>query len=206
MRTVTSASGSIVIDSYPLSLSATSDQIRAIRAAGVDAVAGYLGVMSKTTVQAVLAAGMGFLPVTLAGEYEDGAQDELSQLKDLGLVGHGLTVFMDMEGLKAYKTAPAQLIAKLDAWADAILRAGYTPGLYVGNPQPLTSEELWKLKVQRYWKGQGRCVDRNNDLAEPACGWCLVQAWPSVKRAGALVDINMVTNDYKGRTPAWAAQ
>lgn len=195
------ATGSRVVDSLPFSSGGTPQLAAAIKATGVEAFAGYLGVITPDRLAAVLVAGMGFIPVTLGGAYNNGFQDELGQLKLLGIPS-GATVFLDMEGLAAFKTDPSVLIDKVNAWADGIVAAGYLAGLYCGVPQPLTSDELWKLRVTRYWKGQGSLRDRNNNLAEPTgCGFCMTQMFPSVLRAGILVDCSMVGQDFKGRTP-----
>lgn len=201
-RVVTLKVGSVVVDSLPFSQSGTIGQAMALRADGVDCLVGYLGVISKARLGIVLASGMGFSPVTLAGEYEDGPNDELAQLAELG-VTKGTTAWLDLEGLKAWKSDPGLLISKIQNWADAIVSAGYIAGLYAGVPQPLTSDELWKLRnITRYWKGQGRQVDRFGNLAEPAgCGWCKYQMYPSHHLGGVWVDSNMVGADYKGRTP-----
>lgn len=194
--------GQVVVDSLPFSQGGTLQQAEALKKTGVDAIAVYLGVATPARVAAVMTAGLGVLAVTLAGEYNDGSQDELGQLTLMGLP-KGATVFLDLEGLAAFKTDPAQLIAKVETWAAPVVAAGYVAGLYAGVPQPLTSEELYALNgITRYWKGQGSQRDRNNNLAEPkGCGWCLTQMWPSYVRAGVLVDANMVGQDYKGRTP-----
>src|SRR6187401_926292 len=110
---------------------------------GAHALAGYLGIINKARLTHVLNAGMRYVPVCLAGEFNDGAADEIAQLKNLG-IPQGVTVYADMEGLRAFGTPPLEMIAKLDTWSSDILAAGWLPGLYVGSPQPLTSEELWK--------------------------------------------------------------
>ncbi len=203
MKAAQSKVGQVVVDSLPFSQSGTAAQAIALKASGVDAVAGYLGVISADRLKSILAAGLAFLPVTLAGEYNDGPNDEIGQLKALGIPA-GVTVFLDLEGLSSFKADPAGLIVKIDAWASAVSAAGYVPGLYVGVPQPLTSEELWKLKVSRYWRGQGSVRDRNNVLAEPSgCGWCVTQMYPSHTRGDTWVDSNMIGHDYRGRTPSW---
>lgn len=206
MRSEKAHVGAVVVDSLPFSMGGTPAQAAALKARGVAALVGYLGVITPARVAMVLDAGMAFIPVTLAGEYEDGPNDELAQLKALGIPS-GATVFLDLEGLKAFKSDPVQLAAKIDAWAMAILAAGYIPGLYVGVPQPFTSQELWSLKVQRYWRGQGSVRDRKNDLAEPSgCGWCMTQMFPSVTWGNVLVDANMVGQDYRGRVPTWCVK
>lgn len=193
--------GSVVVDSLPFSQSGTASEAEMLASNRVAALAGYLGIINKERVDHLLKAGIGFLPVTLAGEYGDGPKDELGQLMALG-VPMGTTVFLDLEGMKAFKAVHINLIAEIRQWADAINRAGYVAGLYVGVPQPLTSDELWDLPVTRYWRGQGSVRDRFNKLAEPTgCGWCMTQMYPSFFMGKTWVDANMVGFDYKGRTP-----
>jgi len=205
MRTESAFVGAVVVDSLPFSQSGTAAQALALRQAGAHALAGYLGAMNPARLSFILAAGMAYVPVTFAGEYEDGPNDEIGQLKALGIPS-GTSVFLDLEGMKAFKTDPAALIAKINAWADGVSAAGFVPSLYVGVPQPLTSEELWKLRVRGYWRGQGSIRDRSNALAEPGgCGWMMTQMFPSrnLGTPPTWVDCNMIGADYKGRTPAW---
>lgn len=200
--------GALVVDSLPFSLGGLPDQAKALRALGVRCLVGYLGAMNCARLQSVLHAGMAFMPVTFAGEYNDGANDEIAQLKALG-IPPGASVWLDLEGMTAFKSDPVALAAKINAWADAIKAAGYMPCLYVGVPQPFTSSELYALRVVRYWHGQGSVRDRHGNLAEPfrswsQCrGWNMIQAAPSVTWAGVLVDANLVLGDYKGDVPSW---
>ncbi len=202
MKVAPARVGCTLVDSLPFSQGGTETQARALRASGVDGLVGYLGCMSASRLAHVLDAGLAYIPVTLAGEYNDGPADELGQLAALG-IPRGATVFLDMEGMAAFKADPPTLIAKVNAWADGIAAAGFIPGLYVGVPQPLTSEELYALRVSRYWRGQGSIRDRHSALAEPTCGWCMTQAYPSVTWGGVLVDVNMVSQDYRARVPSW---
>lgn len=197
--------GAVVIDSLQFSQSGTQAQATALRASGVDAVAVYLGAINSARVGFLHNVGLGVIPVTFGGEYNDGSSDEIAQLKALGMP-IGIHVFLDMEGLAAFHADPRVIIQKVKDWAVPLKAAGWIPALYAGVPQPLTSDELWHLPVEAYWKGQGRQVDRNGALAEPTgCGWCMTQMFPSVQRGGVLVDCNMVGSDFKGRTPIWAA-
>lgn len=207
MKAVDSKGGDMVVDSLPLSQSGTDAQVQALKAAGVKGVAVYLGVAKASLVASIVAAGMGVFPVTLAGEYKDGPQDEVANLTALGLP-KGIHVFLDMEGLEAFHTDPAKLISMVNSWADGVRAAGYKPALYVGVPQPLTSSELYALRVELYWRGQGRVTDRNNALAEPwGCGWAVFQSYPSrnLGTPASWVDVDMVNQDYKGRVLTWAA-
>lgn len=193
--------GSVVVDSLQFSNTGTQEQADALSRRGVACMVGYLGAMNSDRLARVLCYGKGFMPVTFGGEYEDGARDELAQLKALG-IPPGVTVWLDLEGMKAWKDDPAKLIAKLNAWAEPIAAAGYVAGLYCGVPQPLTSKELGDLpRFTRYWAGQGRQVDRFGNLSEPTPGYCMRQFFPSVTWGGVLVDANMVGQDYRGRLP-----
>jgi hypothetical protein len=176
-------------------------QAIAIKQAGFDFCVRYLGSATAGEVQAILDAGLGFMPVTFA-EHFDGPGAVLA-CKKLGIPS-GVTVWLDVEGKEAWAADPAGLGAKIDAWAAAMVAAGYMPGLYVGAPQPFTSAELYVRGVTRYWHGQGRCVDRTGELAEPKCGWCMTQMWPSTEVGGVPVDVNIVGEDYFSRLPAWA--
>ena len=197
--------GAVVVDSLPYSQGGTDAQAIGLKAAGVAAMAGYLGVVSAARLAGILAAGLAFIPVTLAGEYNDGPNDEIAQLHALG-IPLGASVFLDLEGLSAFKSDPVALAAKVNAWADAIAAAGFVPCLYVGVPQPFTSAELYALRVRGYWRGQGSIRDRMNVLAEPtSAGWMMTQVYPS-RNAGnpaTWVDFNMIGQDYKGRVPQW---
>ena len=204
MKVVDVPVGSVVCDSLPFSLAPTRSAANGLSNNGVKAIAIYTGSVG-TAVQLALEEELGVIPVTRAGAYDNGASDELKWLQDNGLP-KGANVFLDLEGKVTFQQHGDGKLTKLVTdWAVAIAAAGYIPGLYVGVPQPFTSDELWKLPVQRYWRGQGSVRDRNNSLAEPTgCGWCMTQMYPSVMRAGVLVDCNMVGQDYKGRVPNMA--
>ncbi len=200
VKIISAPIGRIVVDSLPFSQSGTPGQAVALKADGVFGVAGYLGVISYQRVLSILDAEMGFWAVTTAGQYDGGMT--VKQMQGLSMP-RGATAFLDVEGLAAFHADIPGLTAKINAWGRAVKAAGFIPGLYVGVPQPFTSDELWKLYVQVYWKGQGSVRDRNNALAEPTkCGFSVSQMYPSVVRASSvLVDVNIVGQDYLGRTP-----
>ncbi len=205
MKTQLATVGARGVDSLPYSQGGTAAQAKAMRAAGVEFFVGYLGCITKARVQFLLDEGIAFMPVTFAGEYFDGAADELAQLTALGLP-RGCTVWLDLEGMKSYQTPAQELIAKINAWADAVAAAGFEPGLYVGSPQPLTADELYRLRVVRYWKAPSRVIDRNGQTSDgPSCGFCMYQAWPSVvwRGTGVFVDVNFIQQDFRERLPSW---
>lgn len=218
MRSEQAFVGARVVDSLPFSLGGTAAQARALRASGIDGLVGYLGHMTSARLADVLAAGLTYMPVTIAGEYEDGAADEIAQLRALG-VPAGVTVWLDLEGTPTLRQDPAALARKVDSWAVDVAGAGYQPGLYLGVPQPLTSDELWRLRVVRYWQGMGSIRDRHGALAEPTgCGWCMRQLWHGGRDGGGqwwpsstapervFVDVNAVCADFRGRLPTWTTK
>lgn len=203
MITEPASVGARGVDSYPFSLGGTSDQALALARCGIDFFVGYLGVISKTRLQYILDAGLAFMPVTIAAQYDGKVSAKACQ--ELGL-SPGCTVWLDLEGTPSYNTPPDVLIARINAWADAVAAAGYQPGLYVGSPQPLTGEELYKLRVVRYWKAPSRVFDRNGKAWDgPACGWCMYQCWPQLhwRDTGVFVDVDFVQEDFRGRVPSW---
>lgn len=200
--------GARLVDSLPFSNGGTEAQAKALAASGVEGFIGYLGAMNPARLGYILDAGLAFMPVTFAGEYEDGAADEVAQLKALD-VPAGVTVWLDLEGLKAFRSDVTLLANKINTWAAAIVAGGWVAGLYVGAPQPFTGPELYRLGVTRYWLGQGRCMGRDGLDAYPKCGWCMRQDWHNTgtgfmwKSTGILVDTNAVQADHFGRLPTW---
>lgn len=205
------------VDSYPFSSGGKKEQAEALGCSGIEFFIGYLGHMTPERLDWILDAGLAFMPVTKAGEYRDGAQDELAQLKALGLP-KGTTVWLDLEGLDAWEMGKSQgglakLTGWIETWAAEIVGAGFMAGLYVGAPQPFNSKQLFALRnITRYWLGIGRCVDVNGDDAYPRCGWCMRQDWHNQgtgmmwKDTGVFVDTNAIQADHFGRLPSWVVQ
>jgi hypothetical protein len=209
MRAEKAFVGARVVDSYPYSLGGTAAQAKALKETAVDGFVGYLGILNKARLDAILDAGLAFMPVTIANRYDGAAA--VKQCQALGLPA-GVTVWLDVEGQSAWKTPPLDLMRSINTWAAAVDAAGYEPGIYVGAPQPLSGTELFALKVRRYWLGIGRCVDRTGDDAYPKCGWCMRQDWHGQKNGmlwkdtGVLVDTNAIQCDHLGRLPTWAVR
>jgi hypothetical protein len=105
----------------------------------------------------------------------------------------GVTVWCDSEGQAG---GAAETIAYVNAWAAAVRSGGYDPGVYVGSGTPLDGQQLYGLSVDRYWKSQSQ-------VAEPTCGWAMIQLYPETSIAGVKVDIDVIQRDYKGRLPNW---
>lgn len=197
------------VDSLQFSNGGTQAQAEVLKNTGIDFFVGYLGAMNAARLGHVLSAGLAFMPVTFAGEYKDGAADEIAQLKALGIPA-GVSVWLDLEGLDAWNMNPVELSRLINRWATDIAAAGWMPCLYVGAPQPLSGADLYALKVVRYWLGIGRCVDKSGRDAYPACGWTMRQDWHNQgvrglnwRGTGVFVDTNSIQCDHRGRLPAW---
>lgn len=224
MKTEKAFVGALVVDSYPFSVGGTAQQAKDLKATGVDALVGYLGSMNPTRLGYLFDAGLAFMPVTTAGDAFNAAAI-VDRCKKLGLSAD-CSVWVDFEGMGVYeagKDDPLALKLRANQSAIAIQNAHFMPCIYVGAPQPFTSEELYSLQFVRYWKGIGRCVDRFGKLAEPTCGWTMTQAyhgltdamgmmWRDIdpskngrewKNTNVFVDPNMVGADYRKRLPNW---
>ena len=177
--------------------SLTWSSAAALKAAGIDYVVRYLGSITHQELEAILGAGLGFMPVTFADNFDGAATVRACNVLQLP---PGTTVWLDLENSQE---SPENQIQLINAWADAVKAAGWEPGLYIGSPQQLTGPELTALHVVRYWKAPSRVVDRHGTLTEPAPGYCMLQLWPSVMWAGVWVDVDVVQQDYLGRVPTW---
>lgn len=159
----------------------------------------YLGSLTALELSDTLSAGLGVMPVTYGNTpmtAEQGAID-VQQLRALGFPP-GITCWVDLEGVTRDK---GSLIDGINRRTYAIEDAGFHAGLYVGAGQPLSAVELYGLPfVTGYWRGLSR------DIVTPAeRAFQMMQCYPTVVVAGVSVDINFVTQDYKGGLPVWAA-
>lgn len=180
----------------------------ALKAWGIDFVIRYLGAVTKSEVEGVLEAGLAFMPVTfglrhgtplnaaLGATYGAGS---VLQVKALDLPP-GVTVWLDLEDCTGNADDVAAFV---NAWCVPIKAAGFMPGLYVGAGAVLSGAQLYKLAVVRYWQSLSREQDAKGLIAEPGCGWCMIQLFDSQTVAGVWVDIDVIQNDYSKRMPVW---
>lgn len=171
-------------------------------AAGMRFGVRYLGSLTSGELDAMLASGLACMPVTFGGAF-DGPQ-AVRHAQQAG-IPKGATVWLDLEG-QSIATPIHTLVTKINMWSGSVRTAGYDPGLYVGANALLTSTELYALSMDRYWHSLSRVVDRNGQLAEPSCGWCMHQLFPSTTVAGVFVDFDFVQQDYRGRVPWWVTR
>lgn len=170
----------------------------ALKREGMTFAVRYLGSLSAEELACIMSAGLACMPVTYAKAYS--GMSAISELRKLA-IPEGVTVWLDLEG----ETDPAPVIAaKINAWAGQVQAGGYEAGLYVGAGCVLTSEELYGLKVTRYWDSCSREIDRNGRSAAPKCDYCMVQMRPfNTSIAGVIVDVDVVQRDVLGRLPTW---
>jgi len=176
----------------------SQDTAQALKSTGIDFAVRYLGSVTSSEVAQILNAGLAFMPVTYADRFDGSAT--VSEAQALELPANA-TIWLDAESVK---DDPPTLRSKINLWARDVAAARFMPGLYVGAGVGLTSIELYALAVVRYWRSMSRIVDRNGQLAEPACGFCLEQLFDTVTWAGLLrADINFARKDWRGRVANW---
>ena len=179
-------------------VSLTPGMCSALKSAGMRFAVRYLGGVGLLEVGTILDAGLAFMPVTYAGQY-DGFR-AVQHMHDLNLP-RGCTVWLDVEGAQE---TPLELAAKINAWAHSVQAAGFDAGLYVGAGALLTSAQLYGLAVDRYWHSCSRVTDIAGAESAPACGWSMYQLNPyNTQVAGVTVDVDVIQQDYKGRVPTW---
>ena len=162
----------------------TASSAASLKAAGASFAVRYLGSLSPEELHAILDAGLLCSVVTYANHFA--ADDAVAVLRALG-VPAGVTVWLDVEGVL---TDPK---ARVNTWADTISAAGFTPGLYVGANCGMTAEELYQLRVTRYWRSMSL-------VPTPQCGFVMSQLYPTTTVAGVGVDIDVPQQDWQGRT------
>lgn len=157
--------------------------------------AGYIEKITAEELNAQLTAGIAYLPVTLALDFNAVAQ--IAKLKALG-IPEGVTVFLDVEG---HGLDPFALIGHINSWAAMLQATGYEAGLYIGAGCDVLSDvQLYALKVTRYWHSVSRVPDPKTR------GCCIRQLRPNdVEPTGVDIDVDVVEPDYEGGLPTFCA-
>lgn len=209
MRTEKAFVRALGLDSYSFSHDGTALQAKSFKAAKADFFVGYLGAMNTLRLNHLLEAGLAFMPVTFGMKKGVPLTSKLgasfgktsaSHAKGLGVL-HKTTTFLDLEGCTG---SAKDVWAFCDEWSKPILDAGLEAGLYVGAGAILSGEELYSLPgFTCYWQSLSRETDAKGLIAEPRCGWQMIQLYPSVSVGNVLVDWNVVQKDYKSRLPTW---
>lgn len=170
----------------------------------------YLGSLTSHEVDVLHATGLAVMPVTYGMKHGTilgknlGANYGATTVRNAMIAGipPGVTVWLDLEDATG---AAVDVIDFVSAWCGPIKTAGYMPGLYVGAGAVLSGPELYSLPVVRYWQSLSRETDARGQIAEPSCGWCMIQLFPTVTLGETSVDIDVVQKDYRGRLPMWCS-
>ncbi len=160
------------------------------------------GDIDAVEVAAILEAGLGFMAVQhvrypgwSATDTQGGIDGAAAAINAHG-AGYltGCTLWLDLEGVRNVGT---EVVAYVNAWANAVAAAGYMPGLYVGYACGLSPYELYYdlPGIHVYWSDAGpRAVaDR---------GFAMKQHAQTVI-AGVQVDPDTATADAMGGRPRW---
>ncbi len=133
--------------------------------------------------QAAAAGGMDILP--FQGYYQPSwpsaangtvrANQAITSAQGVGYP-RGSQIFLNLENNTNSTAATA--IQWVTNWANAIRAAGYTPGVYVGEPQILSAAQVSALPVSVFWRSASSqapqaaagFVVRQTAVSQPACG------------------------------------
>lgn len=176
----------------------------AVKASGVVGV--VLDVMSAGWTAAyhnALAAGLAIM--LFQGYYApdwvimaDAAQRADYAVSQAESVGYpkGAILWLDWEAVPAAVT-PADAVTWINRWTQMVQSRGYVAGLYVGVPQPLSSQALYlQLILAHYWRscsGDTAAVYRRGyQMVQTACNQMVV---------GVTVDLDTVGPDALGGLP-----
>ena len=115
------------------------------------------------------------------------------------LVGypHGAQVFLNLEDNLTDGVTPTTrpgIIQWVQNWAAAVKAAGYTPGVYVGNPQILTADDLTSAltTVSVFWRSA------SSSAPQSGRGYVLRQPSISATACGTTIDIDTSGSDNSG--------
>lgn len=174
------------------------------------AVDGQHGTLSPQELNDILAAGLALIPVqlgsnTLVPSSSEGTtigQAAAANAKTLEIPG-GVTLWCDVEwSPTSIPKSDDAVIAYVEAWADAVLDAGYSAGLYVGPNMPLNGDQLYSISgITHYWKSAGRVPWVSNR------GFQIVQSLYLTDGAsnGISIDADVIAYDAKGDLPVWVS-
>src|SRR5664279_5853884 len=115
------------------------------------------------------------------------------------LVGYpgGAQVFLNLEDNLSDGASPttrAGIIQWVQNWAAVVKAAGYTPGVYVGNPQILSADDLTSAltNVSVFWRSA------SGSAPQSARGYVLRQPSISAAACGTTIDIDTSGSDNLG--------
>lgn len=114
----------------------------------------------------------------------------------------GSTLWCDLEEVAA-GTDHRDVIAYCNNWFDAVKRAGFDPGLYVGYRCGLTPRELYfNLKFSRYWAAYNLSTYDEPEVRGVQMRQRVAAPTDRVPGVSWEFDVNVIQRDALGGTPA----
>lgn len=108
----------------------------------------------------------------------------------------GMNIWCDLEGVSTSETSQ-NVIEYCNAWYDAVHKAGYVPGIYVGYNCKLSGQELYyDLRFKHYWKSMSSVPPIQNR------GYQLIQSLNTVVN-GINIDLDTTKDDNYGNAVLW---
>lgn len=212
MKLVTATPNALYADTdEPL----TPSSCALIKARGFLGVIRYLSGLTKSELGIILASGLPcfFVNFSRAAGWNPsanlGLQDAERDLACLAALSipTGVHVAFDLEGPSILSGVGA-LQAHVTAHANAILKSGNFPSLYVGEGALMTSAQLFALPSVLYWASCSKLVDIFGNAQVPACDYSMKQGRPfdvvltsDDGLTKVTVDFNNVIQDLQGRLP-----
>ena len=152
----------------------------------------------------ILNSGLALMPVQHVRKKEwspnqaMGQQDGQEAAANAATVGfpERVSLWCDLEGVKS-STQALEVIDYCKAWYRAVNAAGYLPGLFVGAGAILTSQQLYDLPFQHYWRSQSQVPDIPNR------GYQIIQLSPSLQVNGVWIDLDVALDDNEGGMAQW---
>jgi hypothetical protein len=123
---------------------------------------------------------------TADGQFAANKAIELGAPKDKGLV-----LWYDLEG--TFGVSTQTMLDYLDNWANAVITAGFAPGLYNGPQELLSGSQISSLpNYHAYWQAAAQ-------VSSPQRGYQVYQLNPqNYMVAGINVDVDVVQPDFDG--------
>ncbi|HVH69854.1 MAG TPA: glycoside hydrolase domain-containing protein [Candidatus Dormibacteraeota bacterium] len=160
--------------------------------------------LTEVEATGILSSGLALMPVQHARKHgwspnqvlgqQDG-QEASASAKTVGFPDR-VSLWCDLEGVNS--SAEAQnVIDYCEAWYEAVIAAGYIPGLYVGAGALLTGQQLYDLPFQHYWRSRSQVPDIPNR------GYQVIQLAPSIQINGVWIDLDVAQTDQKGGAAQW---
>lgn len=130
---------------------------------------------------------------TLGTEYGTNAGKFANQIG----IPPGVNLWCDLEGVAA-GTSAQTVIAYCNNWYEAVVNAGYVPGIYIGAACILNSSQLYNsLKFSHYWKSGSTVPDVMTR------GYQIIQYDLDSSLNGIEIDKDVTQNDHLGGQAQW---